>query len=93
MKKQLVALLLAVGNGSAASAQPGARPAPCPYRYPAASRPACVGGHTDRLLPIVYGRPTPHTLRQAQQGRLVLRGCLVSGCDPRYYCPIHKRDL
>ena len=93
MKKQLVALLLAVGTGPAASAQPSARPAPCPYHYPATSRPACVGGHTDRLLPIVYGRPTPHIQRQVQQGRVVLRGCLVSGCDPRYYCPVHKRDL
>jgi hypothetical protein len=52
-----------------------------------------VGGHTDRLLPIVYGRPTPKTMRRAQQGTVVLRGCLVSGCDPRYYCPVHKKDL
>jgi hypothetical protein len=95
MKKQLLVLIalgVAAGAGPAAAQ---ARPAttPCPYGYPAAARPACVGGHTDRLLPIVYGRPTPHTLRRARQGTVVLRGCLVSGCDPRYYCPVHKKDL
>jgi hypothetical protein len=52
-----------------------------------------VGDHTDRLLPIVYGRPASQTQRLAQQGKVVLRGCLISGCDPRYYCPIHKKDL
>ncbi len=86
-------LLMAVGTGSAASAQHSAHPEPCPYHYPATRRPACVGGHTDRLLPLVYGRPTPQTQRQARQGRVVLRGCLVSACDPRYYCPVHKREL
>lgn len=93
MKTQLLALLLIVSTGPAAPAQTSARPAPCPYYYPATSRPACVGGHTDRLLPILYGRPTPQTQRRARQGQVVLRGCLVSGCDPRYYCPVHKRDL
>ena len=95
MKKQLLALALAVDAGQVAQAPPGARPTatPCPYHYPATSRPACVGGHTDRLVPIVYGRPTPQAVRQAKQGNLVLRGCLVSDCDPRYYCPVHKRDL
>ncbi|RYY09878.1 MAG: hypothetical protein EOO36_21505 [Cytophagaceae bacterium] len=95
MKKQLLALLLAAGTGPAARAQTGALPVagPCPYDYPPNSRPACVGGHTDRLLPIVYGRPAPQAIRQARQGKVVLRGCLVSGCDPRYYCPVHRKDL
>ncbi len=95
MKKQLLAFIALgamVGVGPAtAQAPPGATA--CPYAYPAAARPACVGGHTDRLLPIVYGRPTPRAIRRARQGTVVLRGCLVSGCDPRYHCPVHKKDL
>jgi hypothetical protein len=87
----LILLGIAVSPGPAALAQTAA--APCPYQYPAAQRPACVGGHTNRLLPIVYGRPTAPTQRLARQGKVVLRGCLVSGCDPRYYCPIHKKYL
>ena len=87
----LILLGVAISTNPAAPAQTAA--APCPYNYPAAHRPACVGGHSDRLLPIVYGRPTPRTQRQARQGKVVRRGCLVSGCAPRYYCPIYKKDL
>jgi hypothetical protein len=87
----LILLGIALGPSPAALAQTAATP--CPYNYPAAHRPACVGDHTDRLLPIVYGRPASQTQRLAQQGKVVLRGCLISGCDPRYYCTIHKKDL
>lgn len=94
MKTELLALALSLAASiSRAPTQASVQSAPCPYGYPAASRPACVGGHTNRLLPIVYGRPTPQTRRRARQGQVVLRGCLVSGCDPRYYCPVHKKDL
>lgn len=87
----LILLGVAMGTNPAAPAQTAA---PCPYNYPAAHhRLACVGGHSDRLLPIVYGRPMPPTQRLARQGKVVLRGCLVSGCDPRYYCPVHQKDL
>ena len=89
----LTRILLGVAAGAAPAAQTSTAAPPCPYDYPAAQRPACVGGHTNRLLPIVYGRPTPQTVRRARQGQVVLRGCLVSGCDPRYYCPVHKKDL
>lgn len=94
MKQQFLTLCLVAGANLVTQGQASTPPAaPCAYHYPAAHHPACVGGHTDQLLPIVYGRPTPQAVRQAQRGRVVLRGCLVSGCDPRYYCPLHKKDL
>ncbi|HEX8326674.1 MAG TPA: hypothetical protein VF629_03975 [Hymenobacter sp.] len=92
MIKQFLAFCLLSG---AAAAQVRPKPAapPCPYRYPAASRPACVGGHTDRLIPILYGLPSPQMMEQSRQGKVRLGGCEITGCDPRYYCPIHKKDL
>jgi hypothetical protein len=90
--KILFALPLSLAASANAQGQVSAPlAAPTSTQLPA-TRPAWVG-HTDRLLPIVYSRPTPQTMRQAQQGKMVLRGCLVSACDRHYYCTIHKNDL
>ena len=29
--------------------------------------PKCIGGHTDHIIPIVYGEPTPLTMEKAQK--------------------------
>jgi hypothetical protein len=68
-------------------------PGPCRYRYSPHRLPACVGGHTDQFIPIVYGFPNARTLQRAKQGKLYLGGCEVSGCDPKYYCPLHQQEL
>lgn len=68
-------------------------PGPCRYRYLPHRLPACVGGHTDQFLPIVYGFPNARTLQLAKQGKLYLGGCEVTGCDPKYYCPLHQKEL
>jgi hypothetical protein len=68
-------------------------PGPCRYRYSSQQLPACIGGHTDHFIPIVYGFPNQRTLHRAKQGKLYLGGCEVSGCDPQYYCPLHRKEL
>jgi hypothetical protein len=68
-------------------------PGPCRYRYPPHQLPACVGGHTDHFIPIVYGFPSARLMQRAKQGKLYLGGCEVTGCDPKYYCPIHQKEL
>lgn len=63
----------------------------CPYS--SRGKPECVGGHTNHLLPIAYGLPSARTMARAKAGKIYLGGCEVTGCDPRYYCPIHKQLL
>ena len=68
-------------------------PGPCTFRYAGNQRPACVGGHTDHLLPIVYGLPGKKAMVRAKAGKIYLGGCQLSGCDPRYFCPLHQKEL
>jgi hypothetical protein len=68
-------------------------PGPCLYTYTKHQRPICPAGHMDHLIPMVYGLPSKHTMQRASQGKVHLAGCEVTGCDPRYYCPIHQKEL
>ncbi|MBW3129430.1 carboxypeptidase-like regulatory domain-containing protein [Hymenobacter profundi] len=68
-------------------------PEPCPYQYSSGQRPICVGGYTDQLIPIKYGPPSKQLLAKARQKKVYLAGCEVTGCDPRYYCSQHKKQL
>lgn len=65
----------------------------CPYVYKRGEKPACIGGHTDQVVPIAYGLPGAKAMKKAKRGELYLGGCEVTGCDPGYYCLIHKREL
>jgi len=68
-------------------------PAKCKYVYTRGWKPRCIGGHTDSIIPISYGFPTKKTMERAKRGLVRLGGCMVTGCDPHYYCTIHKREL
>lgn len=64
-------------------------PGPCPYAYSGAQPVTCKFGHTDQLIPVVYGEPSDETVEKARWGKVYLGGCIVTGCDPTYYCKIH----
>ncbi|MBC6989903.1 carboxypeptidase-like regulatory domain-containing protein [Hymenobacter sp. BT491] len=68
-------------------------PGPCKYIYPNGALPACVDGHKDHFIPIAYGFPGKRTMKKAKLGEVHLGGCQISGCDPKYYCPIHNKQL
>jgi hypothetical protein len=55
--------------------------------------PKCVGGHTDQIIPIAYGKSTAETMKKAKQGVVRIGGCLVTGCDPNYYCTLHEIEF
>lgn len=61
----------------------------CPYRYPKGFTPHCLKKPSDPIVPIVYGLPTRKTLARAKAGEVHLGGCLITGCDPKYYCGTH----
>lgn len=44
---------------------------------------------TKHVIPIVYGLPASGLIEQEKQGKVVLGGCLVSYCDPNWFC---KKD-
>ena len=68
-------------------------PGPCKFLYSKKQKPKCIGGHSDSIILIVYGDPTKKTLEKSSKGLIYLGGCIVTDCDPHYYCKIHKRQL
>jgi len=68
-------------------------PGPCHYTYAKHHQPTCPVEHSDHLIPMVYGFPSKHTMQQANRGKVHLAGCQITGCDPRYYCPLHQKEL
>ncbi len=68
-------------------------PGPCKFVYTKGIKPSCIGGHTDNIIPIMYGLPGNMLMKKAKRGKVYLGGCMVSGCDPKYYCTIHKVEL
>lgn len=70
-----------------------AYPGPCLYACPKNYKPSCPYGHSNNIIPIVYGMPGPKLMEEARKGHVYLGGCIISECDPHYYCKIHKLEL
>lgn len=68
-------------------------PVPCKFVYVKGVKPKCIGGHTNDIIPIVYGLPSKKTMKQFKKGTIRLGGCMVTDCDPMYYCTLHNKDL
>ena len=62
---------------------------PCPTGK-SKSKNTCPYGHKNNIVPIIYGLPTENTLKRANKGKCELGGCLVTDCDPKWYCKEHK---
>jgi len=59
-------------------------------QYDIMGLPNCpICNRTDETIPILYGEPTKKSLRRAKKGKIKLGGCLITHCDPHWYC---KRD-
>ena len=56
-------------------------------------KPTCIGGHTDHIVPIIYGMPTEEMMRKAELGLVHLGGCGMADSDPKFYCTIHEIEL
>jgi|GEM_PF-3866626 len=62
----------------------------CPYDKTRFSKMCPQGGHTNNIIPIAYGLPTGATFRRAKRNEVFLGGCIVTDCDPSWYCGTHK---
>jgi len=72
-------------------------PPPCKFAYLSYlkdQKPKCIiGGHNNNIIPIVYGLPSKKTMTKAKKGLVHLGGCILSDCDPHYFCTIHNIEL
>jgi hypothetical protein len=53
----------------------------------------CPKGHTDGLIPIIYGLPGKKLMKKAHKGQIRLGGCIVTDCDPKWYCKTHEIEF
>lgn len=60
----------------------------CLYNHPSDYFPVCSEGHTDGIIPIIYGKIALR--RSKEPDEFLAGGCMVSDCDPKYYCKWHK---
>lgn len=56
-----------------------------------ATCPRC--GTWARMLPIVFGFPTPETFQAAERGELAIGGCIVGGEDASHACSACGHDV
>lgn len=66
-------------------------PPPCPFTT--SKKPVCIDGHTDHIIPIIYGLPSKGTLKKSKKGIVHLGGCEITNCNPYFYCTIHQKEL
>jgi hypothetical protein len=53
----------------------------------------CPRFHTNNIIRIVYGLPAKALMDRAERGEVHLGGCIVTDCDPKWYCTIHKIEF
>jgi hypothetical protein len=66
---------------------------PCLYDHPADQIPICPNDHTDTIIPIVYGLIGQASESASTVTKVHLGGCVVTDCDPKYYCTKHKVEF
>ncbi|MBL7897025.1 MAG: hypothetical protein JNJ99_00730, partial [Crocinitomicaceae bacterium] len=53
--------------------------------------PVCPEGHTDSIIPVLYGFPDERSFERADSGLIFLGGCELS--DENWYCKIHDKTF
>lgn len=53
----------------------------------------CPKGHTDEIVPILYGFPSEESFLKADSGLVVLGGCELPENPKNYYCKKHKIEF
>ncbi len=69
---------------------------PCLYDHPVGYIPTCPKIHTDNIIPIVYGlnaTPGDTFIKNKREMKVKYAGCVVTECDPKFYCKEHDIDF
>ncbi len=71
-----------------------------PRRTKATTRPrksrtttTCAKCGSADVVPIIWGYPNSHDVEAAEQGKIALGGCVVSGSDPQRHCRACGEDF
>ena len=48
--------------------------------------PHCPGCNSQRVVPIVFGYPTPDAMEAVEEGKIMLGGCIVEEGNPNWHC-------
>lgn len=51
------------------------------------------GNHGNNVIAIIYGLPSKRYLKKAKKGKIKLGNCVVTGCEPHWYCKTHKIEF
>lgn len=69
---------------------------PCLYDHPVGYVPVCPQKHRDNIVPILYGLIVTKVEKfKKDKDDLEVRygGCVVTGCDPQFYCKQHDIEF
>ena len=59
----------------------------CKYSDMKSNCPICL--KKNKVIPIIYGYPSDKMRKKNEQGKIRLGGCILTGCDPKWY---YKKD-
>lgn len=62
---------------------------PCPNGLSKSIK-VCPLGHKNKIIPITYGLHSKRTIKKAEKGKIKLGGCIVTECNPKWYCKVHE---
>lgn len=69
---------------------------PCLYDHPAGYIPTCPKKHTDSIIPIIYGLVAEKIewgTKKKKEIKARYAGCVVTDCDPQFYCKEHDIEF
>lgn len=69
---------------------------PCLYNRPGDYIPTCPKNHTDSIIPIVYGLVVTSGdtfIKDRKDMEVKYAGCVITGCDPQFYCKQHDIEF
>ena len=69
---------------------------PCLFDHPVGYIPTCPKNHTDNIIPIVYGLIATRGdtfIKNKKEMKVKYAGCVVTDCDPQFYCKEHDIDF
>ena len=67
-------------------------PPPCMYRDKN-DKTCPICNKSDKVIPIIYGLPSPELVKDAEKGKVWLGGCQISFCMPHWYCKRDKKEF
>jgi hypothetical protein len=69
---------------------------PCLFDHPTDYIPVCPKNHKNKIIPIVYGLVVTNGntfIKSKKDLKVKYAGCVVSDCDPKFYCKKHDIEF